>query len=231
MCQPLCVLEEVFKFQEAGWNPKEQIFEGDPNGYRSLLATVHALDIDWDQRKETILCIGVIRGEETMFKFLRVICIVLDKIFSHMIEVLEFLGVKPQLLKGNLSLGLPNMGYIIWVLGIGRLSKSKSYIKNTVKFRYKVCNYFLSDQIGKEYKAYAVAAKLYNQISKPTQNGEICISLMTRWWFEHTGNIQLDTSATEKAFGFLFGWLLGSLKHEDYPLIMKTSEIWVSNIF
>lgn len=138
-----------------------------------------------------------------------------------MIQVREFLGVKPHLLNGNLSMGLPNVGYIVGVLGIRRLSKSESYIENIMKLGYEVCNYILSEQIGNEFKAYVATAKLYNQISKPTQKGEICISLATGWWFEHHGNTQLDTSATEKVFGFLFGWLLGPLKHEDCPFIMK----------
>lgn len=81
-------------------------------------------------------------------------------------------------------------------------------------------NYLLNKHIESDFNAHVVAIKLYNQISKWTQKGEICSSLATHWFKSH-GNSRLDISAIDENFGILIGWLLDPLEHGDCPSNMK----------
>ncbi|KAK2978209.1 hypothetical protein RJ640_030382 [Escallonia rubra] len=68
--------------------------------------------------------------------------------------------------------------------------------------------------------AHAAAAKLYRTKYKPTQNGIIGITLVTKWMVP-ASNSSLDIQAALRAQEFFLGWYMDPLVFGDYSHLMK----------
>ncbi|XP_052187022.1 beta-glucosidase 24-like [Diospyros lotus] len=68
--------------------------------------------------------------------------------------------------------------------------------------------------------AHAVTFKLYQDTYKPTQKGEVGISLSAQWFLPYAP-LPSDKQAAQRAWDFMTGWFLDPLVTGDYPFSMK----------
>ncbi|XP_023311496.1 myrosinase 1 isoform X2 [Anoplophora glabripennis] len=70
-------------------------------------------------------------------------------------------------------------------------------------------------------QAHAKAWHIYDQEFRATQQGQVSITIDTRW-FEPASDSEEDAVAAETALQFNYGWYANPVYNSDYPEIMKT---------
>ncbi|XP_018567100.1 myrosinase 1 isoform X3 [Anoplophora glabripennis] len=70
-------------------------------------------------------------------------------------------------------------------------------------------------------QAHAKAWHIYDQEFRTTQQGQVSITIDTRW-FEPASDSEEDAVAADTALQFEYGWYANPIYNNDYPEIMKT---------
>ncbi|KAL7126073.1 hypothetical protein ABFS83_14G161100 [Erythranthe nasuta] len=68
--------------------------------------------------------------------------------------------------------------------------------------------------------SHAAAVKLYRTKYKPTQKGQIGITIVTHWFVPYS-NSRLDVIAAQRALDFVFGWFIHPVVYGEYPKTMR----------
>ncbi|CAM8933778.1 unnamed protein product [Rhodiola kirilowii] len=75
--------------------------------------------------------------------------------------------------------------------------------------------------------SHAAVAKLYREKYKTSQNGEVGMAIVSKWFEPRSPISPIDQEAADISFDFLMGWFMHPLKYGDYPDNLKK---WVRGL-
>ncbi|KAA8520275.1 hypothetical protein F0562_014531 [Nyssa sinensis] len=106
-------------------------------------------------------------------------------------------------------------GYLVGSYAPGRCSK---YIGNCTFGDSSTEPYAVGHHL---ILSHAAAVKLYREIYKASQKGQIGVTLSSKWFLPISQNVD-NQKATQRALDFVLGWFLHPMTYGDYPQIMRS---------
>ncbi|CAM8933779.1 unnamed protein product [Rhodiola kirilowii] len=74
---------------------------------------------------------------------------------------------------------------------------------------------------------HAAVAKLYREKYKTSQNGEVGMAIVSKWFEPRSPTSPIDQEAADISLDFLMGWFMHPLKYGEYPPTLKK---WVRGL-